>query len=179
MKVLRRLPLTVYFTLFLLVVFVAAFISVWNWPVGARLMPLAVCIPAILLLLVQLVRDMTVQDDADSRNMTIDLALDFDVDRMAMRRGVLFGASLIGMLVLIKLVGFFLASVLFIVFWMKRMGEKTVLTVGLSSGVLLFLLLVFDSVIRVPWPEPFLVSPQELVRDTVHTFTAWIGSLFG
>jgi hypothetical protein len=135
-------------------------------PFDTRLLPLVIGIPTLCLALFQLFRELTslARPDAPRKVATMDLEIDSSLPTvLVIKRALTLFGYLVGLLIGITLVGFFISMPLFTFLYLKFQGKETWLfSLVLAAGVLL-LIKTFDGVLHpvwiegvVPWPGVIL-----------------------
>jgi len=144
------------FTVAILVIVAASMIATWDWPYAARLMPLAVGVPAALLSLALVVRGIWrlvhgVAPQESDRVMDLRADRDLDNDVFAARAAAMF-AWVFGFAVLIWLVGFLSGVPLFVFLYvLLQAREKWWVALFYSAGMFLFMAVVFHYILHVSW----------------------------
>ncbi len=147
------------FTLFFIVVFLAATRLGWEWPYIAKLMPVYVAaVPGLLLALVQLYREMT---DWEGRRGRKDGGIEMDEvsvtnldSRTELRRTVAFFAWFIGGASAIWLLGIVIALPLLVFLYTLVEGrERWTLSLLMAAGTFLLIWGLFEYLLEMRWPK--------------------------
>ncbi len=152
------------FTLFFLVIFLAAAVIGWDWPNIAKIMPVYVAaVPGIILTLVQLYRDATGWERArrgSSGGMDMDEVSGVQLDRQTeLRRTVAYFAWFIGGALGIWLLGLTISLPLLIFFYALIEGkEKWYVALLMGECAYLFLWGVFEYMLETRWPPGMLLD---------------------
>ena len=152
-----------WLSLFFLGLFGVAVATAMNWSWDTGLFPYAVGIPALLLALWQLVLDLRgIQSSGDSDGgpapQIMDIATDQSLPKDVVRRGTAVGMGwILTLFFAIWLVGFLLATPLFVFFYLWYQAEATIrASVTVACLMAIFIWGVFDQIIHTAWPEPLL-----------------------
>lgn len=158
------------FTSVILLVILAALAEATGWPYEARLLPWILGVPAAVLCLVLLARDVVrlVRGSPPQENVRImDIQTDSDLPLavVARRAGVMF-AWLFGLFAAIWLVGFLIAIPVFVFLYLLLQGrEKLRVCLIASVSMLVFMVVVFHHLLRVSWLHGAFPQPQEIVME--------------
>lgn len=150
------------FTLFFLVIFLAAAVIGWDWPDIAKIMPVYVAaFPGMILTLVQLYRDATGWERTRrgaSGGMEMDEVSDVQLDRQTeLRRTVIYFAWFIGGALGIWLLGLTISLPLLIFLYALIEGkEKWYVALLMGACAYLFLWGVFEYMLETRWPPGIL-----------------------
>jgi hypothetical protein len=148
----------ILFTSFVGLVIVVALYVASEWPVRASIVILLLGAIGIVLTLLQLVFDFKAAraDDKTVERPTFEVAA---LEHRG-RWGVLeIWAWLWGLFFAIHLIGFPMALPLFVFTYVKLYGGSWATAVLLAAGTWGFLYGVFEQILHVPWPEPWLSFP--------------------
>ena len=149
------------FTIFFLIVFLAAAIAGWNWPNIAKIMPVYVAaIPGLLLVCLQLYRDATgwEQNRTSSGGIDMDEVSDVRRDRRTeIRRTVSYFAWFIGGALGLWLLGLVISLPLLVFLYGLVEGRERWLT-ALIMGVCTYALVwgLFEYLLDTRWPPGIL-----------------------
>ncbi len=157
------------FTLFAVAVFTYVAFAARNWPLGARLFPWAIGIPMAVLSLVQLGVELYRsgrRTDHEEISYTADLQVDWDVDTsVVLRNAASFFCWLLGLVLGVWLIGFFLSVPLFTILYLKfQAQERWLLSLILTAATFAFLVGLFELILHVPWPQPLLPWPEAILK---------------
>jgi hypothetical protein len=148
----------ILFTCFVgFVLFTALFVAK-DWPIRASIIILFLGSIGVVLLFVQLVLDVKTLKGkgAEPERLTYDVAA-FEHEG---RWGSLeIWAWLMGLFIAIHAIGFTLALPLFVFLYAKIYGSHWVTACILAAGTWGFLEGVFEELLHVPWPEPWIRLP--------------------
>ena len=156
-----RLNASVVFTAILGITVLIFLLGAKNYGHKAWIYPTLAGIPAFVLLLVQLHRDLRGQK---SEERVFDIAKDESVpEDIVKKRVTRFVCWLLGLYAVIWLIGFKVGILLFLISFLKieakLKGFKAVYMITLLSVIMLFLLLVqYAQVFGVRWPEGLIES---------------------
>jgi hypothetical protein len=149
------------FTVFFLIVFLAAAIAGWDWPNIAKIMPVYVAaIPGLLLVCVQLYRDATgwERNRTGSGGIDMDEVSDVKLDRRTeMRRTVAYFAWFIAGALGIWLLGLVISLPLLVFLYGLIEGREKWFT-ALIMGVFTYALVwgLFEYMLETRWPSGIL-----------------------
>lgn len=158
------------FTLFMAAIFCLVVFTARGWPLGTRLLPWVVGITMLILSLVQLALDLyrstrsvyTQRDSAETGDLQIDWTIS---TRLVVRRAANFFGWLVGLVLGIWLLGFFVAVPLFAFFYLKiEAKEGWLLTLLMSGAALLFLIGIFDQILHIHWHQPLVPWPAAMLK---------------
>jgi hypothetical protein len=147
------------FALFLLIIFVVAAVSGWDWPNIAKIMPVYVAaIPGLIMVSIQLVREMTGWETSkNTAGMDMDLSaapLDKATER---RRTLLFFAWFIGGTLGIWLLGIVITLPLLVTLYaLVEGGEKWYTSLILGACTYLLIWGLFEYMLETRWPPGLL-----------------------
>lgn len=158
------------FTSLILLVLIASVITATAFPWYARIFPLAMGIPAVLIVAIQLARDVLMTGIAsNSKDDTghMDLFPDRDIPgQVVAKRAAGIFAWIFGLLVVIKVIGIMISVPLFILLYVKLSSHEgwrvTLVGVGFILGLEIG---VFHFIMHLPWGVPMLPQPQEVLLD--------------
>jgi hypothetical protein len=151
--------MTANFTLFFVVVFLAATRIGWEWPYIAKLMPVYIAaVPGLLLALLQLYRDMT---DWEKRRggggggIEMDEVFTTGLDRgTARRRTLIFFAWFIGGAMAVWLLGIVIALPLLALLYALVEGrEKWPVSLLMAAATFLLIWGLFEYLLEMRWPS--------------------------
>lgn len=152
------------FTLFLLLIFLAATLSGWTWPYIAKLMPVyVVAIPGLVLATIQLARDTTGKRSAsepDPAGLDMDEVYNVTLEKkVELRRTLIYFAWFIGGAIGIWLFGIVIALPL-LAFLYSRIEGKEGWIASLIMGGVTYLLIwgLFEYMLESRWPSGLLFS---------------------
>ena len=161
------------FTLVILAIIVASMVATWNWPYAARLMPLAVGLPAALLSLALVVRGLWrighgIAPEENDRVMDLRADRDLDSDVFAARAAAMF-AWVFGFAAAIWVIGFLPAVPLFVFLYvLLQAKEKWWAAVLYSVGMFAFMILVFHLILHVSWMRGQFAGLQRLILSSLN-----------
>ena len=150
------------FTVFFLVVFLAATVAGWNWPYIAKLMPVYVAaVPGLVLVLVQLYREATNWEGRrpkDSGGIDMDEVYSAKMDKKTERRRTLiFFSWFMGGAVGIWLLGIVIALPLLVFLYSLIEGkEKWSICLLMSGCTYLLIWGLFEYMLESRWPAGLL-----------------------
>ena len=149
------------FTLFLLVIFVAAAVTGWEWPDIAKIMPVYVAaIPGIILVLVQLYRDATNWESRRGAGGGIEMDEVYDVKldkQVELRRTLFYFAWFIGGALGIWLLGIVISLPLLVFLYALVEGRER-WSVSLLMAACTYALIwgLFEYMLETRWPPGML-----------------------
>lgn len=161
------------FTLFATAVFCFIVVTSRAWPLGSRLFPWYVGIPMFVLCLVQLAmeiyRSKQPVDPHRGTSNTGDLQVDWNMGtRLVLLRAANFFGWLVGLILGIWLLGFFIAVPLFTFLYLKlEAKEGWRLSLTLAGAALLFLIGLFEQVLHTHWLKPLLTWPETIFKSVL------------
>ena len=132
----------------------------WSW--DTRLFPWTIGIPALFLAVSQVFVDLTsvtVNGNESPANQILDIPTDQSLPKEVTRRGtvVAFG-WLMSFAGSVWLVGFLVASPLFIFFYLRyQAGAKMTSSCAVAALTTLFIWGLFDQIMHVAWPDAILL----------------------
>ncbi|MQA67111.1 MAG: hypothetical protein GEU76_14620 [Alphaproteobacteria bacterium] len=137
-----------------------------GWGYATRLGPMLVSIFGMSILVVSFANHLlrgaeTGGEDDGTRSRHLDLvATGKDLSRgVIARRASIFLAYILGFILFTALFGMLAAGVAFVIAYMRLEGrEPWKIVVPCAVGLLLFSVVVFDQVLRLPWPEAELID---------------------
>ncbi|MFQ5852566.1 MAG: tripartite tricarboxylate transporter TctB family protein [Candidatus Binatia bacterium] len=163
------------FTLCVVVVAAYAVFTAKGWPPGTGMFPRFVGIPVLVLALIQLIFEAYRSlRPGEARNAdTGDLQVDWSMGTgMVTRRALCFFGWLLGLFFGIWLFGFFIAIPLFAFLYLRLQAkEGWLLSSGLTLGVLVFFVGLFDQILHIHWLDPLLPWPEALLKSLL----PWLG----
>ena len=148
-------------TLLILAVFFGGVYTAGPWQNQARQFPRTIGIPALFLALCQVFVDLTSSDvdgDEAPTSQILDISTDQSLPKEVTRRGtvVAFG-WLMSFAVSVWLVGFLVASPLFIFFYLRYQARaKMTSSCAVAGLTTLFIWGLFDQIMHVAWPDAVL-----------------------
>ena len=154
--------MSVNFTLFFLLFFLAAVVTGWEWPYIAKLMPVYVAaIPGLLLTLVQLYRDGTGWEGrrgGDGGGIEMDEVFMTGLDKRTERRRTLsFFGWFVGAAVAIWLAGIVIAlPLLGFLYGMVEGKERWRVSLLMAAGTFAFIWGLFEYLLEMRWPKGML-----------------------
>ncbi len=145
-------------TLVIAIALAAALISSLSWPLRASILVLTLGSVGLVLTIVQLSRELkaTTADALKSSGMDIELTDNQELHKAPLRALDIW-AWLAGFIIAIWLVGFFVAVTLWAFLYSFLHGARWYLALFITLFCLLFLWGLFERIVHVPWPEPFLL----------------------
>lgn len=149
------------FTLFLLVIFVAAALTGWEWPNIAKIMPVYVAaIPGIILVLIQLYRDATNWEGrrGAGRGIEMDEVYDVKLDKkVELRRTLIYFAWFIAGALGIWLLGIVISLPLLVFLYAFVEGRER-WSVSLLMAACTYALIwgLFEYMLETRWPPGML-----------------------
>lgn len=161
------------FTLFAAAVFGFVVVTAREWPIGTRLFPWCVGIPMLVLSLVQLAvelfRSTRSVDPQRSSVETGDLQVDWSIGtRLVIHRAAKFFGWIIGLLLGIWLLGFFVTVPLFVFLYLKlEAKEGWLLSFWLTAAALVFLIGIFEQILHTHWPQPLIPWPEAMLKSVL------------
>ena len=148
------------FALFLLIIFVVAAVSGWDWPNIAKIMPVYVAaIPGLIMVSIQLVREMTGWETTkNTAGMDMDQVSDSQLDKATeRRRTLLFFAWFIGGALGIWLLGIVITLPLLVFLYaLVEGGEKWYTSLILGACAYLLIWGLFEYMLETRWPPGLL-----------------------
>ena len=152
------------FQLFLIVLFSVMTIEAVSWNEKARLGPMIILVALLAFLLISLLLDIFAVNFLEKRHGGNQIHMDLVADTADLGSGViakraaLFFGWLIAILILMQAIGFILTVPIFVLCFMRFQGhERWKLVIPQVVGISLFVYLVFDRMLGIPWP-PTLVG---------------------
>lgn len=161
----------ILFSVFVTVAFGFIVYSSRGWPLWTRIFPWYVGIPMLALSLVQLFlelyRSTQPADPKRSPAETGDLQVDWNIGtQIIIQRAAKFFGWLVGLIVCIWLLGFFISIPLFVLLYLKlEAREGWLLSLSLTAGILLVLIGLFDIVLNTHWLEPVIPWPETIFKS--------------
>lgn len=167
---LRAWP-TALFTSFILLIMIGLVYSAEDWQFQARLFPMAIGIPTVLLCLFQVAMDLT-KKEGDEAVRVMDLPVDRSVPvSVVIRRATNIFGWIMGLFAGIWLIGFVVSVPLFILLYLLiQAREPWRVAVTYSLIMLLFLVGVFELVLHIPWPPGVFNGAQDLLLTFVEDY---------
>jgi hypothetical protein len=147
------------FSLVLLIALAVLVKDAWNWPFAAKLFPLVIGLPALVLCAIQLAGDTSSTIAARRLTPGIEARLESTASRAA-----LTWCWIVGFFVGIWLVGFVVSVPIFVTLYVVSTA-RTSWPVGFAFGGLTsaFMLAVFHFLLRLHWPTPLFSSLQDAI----------------
>lgn len=161
------------FTVVILAIIVTSMVVTWNWPYSARLMPLAVGLPAALLCLALVVRGgwrvfHGTAPDENEQLMDLRADRDLDADVFAGRAAAMFG-WVFGFAFVVWLVGFLPGVPVFVfVYVLLQAREKWWVALLYSAGMFAFMVIVFHLILHVAWMRGQFPWLQRLILNSLN-----------
>ncbi|MFQ5917222.1 MAG: hypothetical protein ACE5I0_05340 [Candidatus Binatia bacterium] len=158
-----KIKLTVLLNLILLVVFIYAPLSAWEWPYATRLFVWAISVPTLLCLIAQLGIDLRRTNQPGTWENVLDTA-DLPVDRsipprIVFSRGINFLGWFLGLFVGIWLIGFQAALPLFMILYLAIQARSGwLLSLVMAGAVVAVQFVLFDRLLQIAWPKGVLIS---------------------
>lgn len=130
-----------------------------DWPLKTALFPRVIGLPLLLLAIIEMALSLFVREEKRTGH-AVDFELTTEVDPiLARRRTWAITAWLLGFLSLILLFGFPLAVPLFVFLYLKVGGkEGWPLTLVLTAISWLFMEMLFDRLLHLPFPQGWIFS---------------------
>jgi len=159
-----------WFTIFTIVVALAALITSADWPADEALVPRTACWVALIAGVLNLVTEMFSADKgkaaaAHGHEHGVPNQAKLPAPVMLSRAGEFFG-WLAGFIILASLIGFIPAIGIFVVLYMGLgFRESLVRAAVFGAAVTLFCYSVFDRGLSVPWPQSVLGDIFPMLRD--------------
>ena len=151
------------FALFMLVIFAYGAYGVKDMVFGARIFPISVAVPGIVLILIQLYRDIRRSLNPDpegtsKKESVIDVASDTTTETSVIySRGLRFLYWILGLYAGIYVIGFKLSIPFFFVLFMRVEGKAPWSVIALVTGVSLYIIYFhFQTLLGVYWPDCLL-----------------------
>jgi TctA family transporter len=160
-----RLGPSAMFTIFIILVLVAAIISAAGWPQAAKIVPLTACYMALTAATLNLINEVfgpervaggNVDGGVDTGGVHAEDPIDLPLNEIR-QRATIFFLWLALLFVLVALVGFIPA--IFIYVWLnmwKGFGEPPLASGLYAVATAFFCWVVFDWALSVPWPQSIL-----------------------
>lgn len=145
----------ILFTSFIGLVILGALFVAKDWPVRASIVILLLGSVGAVLMLVQLVLDLRTlrREGPEPARPTFEIAA---LEHQSRWGSFEIWAWLWGLFAAIHAIGFFIALPLFVFLYVKLYGGRWATAFILAAGTWGFLYGVFEQVLHVPWPEPWL-----------------------
>lgn len=156
------------FTAVILAVVGASLVATLNWPYSARLMPLAVGLPAALLCLALVARGLWrvgygIRPGEDDRVMDLRADRTLPSDVFARRAAAMF-AWVFSLALGVWLFGFLPSVPVFVFLYiLLQAGEKWSVALLSSAGIFAFMVLVFHVILHVAWLRGQFPWPQKVI----------------
>lgn len=145
-------------SLFTIAVIVVMALAVWEareWPLRASILILVLGSAGILMGLVQLAHELRHHAGIQSSGMDIDVDEEL-TGAHATPRILKFAAWLVGLLTGIWMFGFTVSIPIYSLLYARLNGARWLIAVVIAVVNFIFLQGVFEQIIHVPWPDPFL-----------------------
>jgi hypothetical protein len=160
----KLLNIRIAFALFMLVVFAYGAYGVKNMVFGARIFPISVAAPGVLLVLIQLYREVRrslnpePEGTATAEERVIDVASDTSTSAAVVyARGLQYLSWLVGLYVGIYLIGFKMSIPIYIVLFMRVEGKAPWKVIIPITGLTLYIVYFhFQKLLGVYWPDCLL-----------------------
>jgi len=163
------------FTIFVVGVAAYAVYGAKEWPLGAGLFPWFVGIPVLIMALVQLMMDAyaSMKPRGAAATDTGDLQVDWTMSTAEVaKRALTFAAWLMALFFGIILFGFFVTIPLFTLLYLKFQAQESwTMSIGLTAGMVIFFVGLFDQILHVHWPEPVVEAPEQALKAVM----PWLG----
>ena len=144
------------FSFMLLLLFVVGFIFSLNWSGKARLFPLLITVTGTILALCLFVSELTSQKSKHlienvSKNEEIKISIRFDKKNVTFVSELAIILWILGFLCLVLLLGFWIAVIIFIPFFMSFFGQENVkITILLTLSIWMVIYLIFYVALSIP-----------------------------
>lgn len=143
------------FTIFMGLVFISAIVNAWNWPLRASILVFVLGgLVALPLIVTQLVLELRAEASKPSRTSGMDVPRFEGGERF---RDLKTWGWLVGLLIAVWLIGFMVAVPLFVFVFSIIYGARWYVSIFLSAMAFGLLYGIFDVVVHVSWPEPFVL----------------------
>jgi uncharacterized membrane protein YuzA (DUF378 family) len=153
------------FPVFFAFVFVAALLGTWHWTIWTKLAPVIIGSIGLLAVMIEIAvsvgrgRKKVTNDEAKKGLAYTDTKYEDMEFSLNLRRGVRFFIWVLGFFMGIVFMGFHITVPLFTFLYLKVEGKSSWrLSISLGLAFLIFLVLVFDWLLHVPWTEPLLMD---------------------
>jgi hypothetical protein len=144
------------------IIFVIALLGARHWTVWTKLAPVIVGSIGLLAVAIEIavnVRRGHKEMGNDQANKGLDTTYEYMEFSVNLRRGLMFFVWILGFLIGVVFMGFHITAPLFTFLYLKIEGKASwSLSLSLGVAFLIFLLLVFDRLLHVPWPEPLFID---------------------
>lgn len=170
-----RFEPSLFFAILMVAVSGLAVLTASKWPFDTALLPLVIGIPMLGLSLLQLIRELVYALKSHRRReapvQAADIQTDWSVPQaVVVRRAATLFGYLLGLILAIVLLGFFIAMPLCTFLYLKFHGRETwSLSAALAVAVLL-LLKAFDQGLHPVWLEGVVSWPDVMIRDHLLNF---------
>ncbi len=158
-----KIELTFIVNVILLVAFIYAPLSAWEWPYATRLFVWAISVPTLLCLIAQLGIDLrrtkqpgTWEDVMDTADLPVDRSVPLQI---VFSRGMNFLGWFLGLFVGIWLIGFQVALPLFLILYLLTQARSGwLLSLVVAGSVMIVQFVLFDRLLQIAWPKGILIS---------------------
>ena len=157
----------------LIVMLAAMLLQTGDWATGAKIVPLVVGWTTLVVLCVSLANRVfrvplitpSLADGEDPEEAETERLIHMDIQadhgdlsvREVMRRGGIFAAWLLGIMAMIRIIGFIPTVPLLVIMYMRIEGREKWRLVGLMAvGLTLFVYYIFDRILSVNWPSSIM-----------------------
>ncbi|MBI4333438.1 MAG: tripartite tricarboxylate transporter TctB family protein [Chloroflexi bacterium] len=148
-----------YFTLVIAVFFALALVTALQWPLRASILVLTLGSVTLVLCLVQVYLEVRRGSDRSDDPSGMDIAVDESQrGRAALKRTIDIWAWILGAILAIWLAGFQIAIPLFAFLYPLTHGSRWYIALVICFVSFAALWGIFEMIISVPWPEPFLLG---------------------
>ena len=159
----KLLNVRIGFALFMLMVFAYGAYGVKDMVFGARIFPISVAAPGVVLILIQLYREirrsLNPEPEGTSKTeLVIDVASDTTTSASVVyARGFRYLSWILALYAGIYIIGFKLSTPLYFVLFMKVEGKAPWRVIILVTGISLYIIFFhFQTLLGVYWPESLL-----------------------
>jgi hypothetical protein len=143
------------FTIVIGLVLLGALLKALQWPLRTSILIYFICGICLLLVIVELYREMRARPSEETGGSGMDVPLFAGGEAS---RDLLAWGWLLGLLLGIWLIGFVVAVPLFTLLFSKVHGARWRVSLFLAALAFGTLYGLFGMVINVPWPEPFILT---------------------
>jgi hypothetical protein len=156
----RELRFVVWLSIFITIIIAIAVVTATRWSWDTRLFPIVIGIPALLMALYQVIvefkrwRQSAGPEQAPPAQI-MDISIDQSIPKEVVARRTAVALAWIFSLVLaIWLVGFLIATPLFVFFYLRYEARATYpMAVLVAAVTLLFIWGLFDQILHTAWPD--------------------------
>ena len=165
----------ILFDIFLILLFAWALRESWDWPWRTRLFPWTIGWPVLAVIVTQLVRDLWKLQGQKVEVRAIQTTVPIQATSIGRRRMIGIWASFFGFLLVIWLVGFYIAVPITMLLYLKLAGhEKWPISLAIAAAAWLIFSWTFNCSLHVPFPQGLLVTLLEEVTgvglmEALHT----------